>query len=168
MNFYVAVTDNNWFRFLAERKPDEANFWLPSSGTAFRALDPGGLLLFKLHSPEDYVAGGGFFVKYFAMPVSLAWRAFGEKNGVGSEGELRRAIGRYRDRGGSSGLDPTIGCVVLASPFFFARDAPGGRAPPVAQRACVCGVRRSLRSLRLPRDDTPTSLRGAERRSNPH
>ncbi len=27
MKFYVGVTDNKWFEFLASRKPDEVNFW---------------------------------------------------------------------------------------------------------------------------------------------
>ena len=50
MRFFVGVTDYDWFRFLAARTGiDEVNFWQPSGGIAFKALQPGGLFLFKLH-----------------------------------------------------------------------------------------------------------------------
>jgi len=38
MLFYIAVTDNGWFRFLAEQRPDEVNFWLRSASQFFQAL----------------------------------------------------------------------------------------------------------------------------------
>ncbi len=37
MKMYVGVTDKNWFQFLAERAPDEVNFWRPGGNAAFRA-----------------------------------------------------------------------------------------------------------------------------------
>ena len=40
---------------------DEVNFWQPGSNTQFRALSPGELLLFKLHSPDNFIVGGGVF-----------------------------------------------------------------------------------------------------------
>lgn len=55
MRLYVGVTDNDWFRFLAERRPDELNFWRPGGGRAFRALEPGEPFLFKLHSPLNVI-----------------------------------------------------------------------------------------------------------------
>ena len=63
MKLYIGVTDNDWFRFLRAREPapTEANFWQPSGSRDFRALQPGEPFLFKLHSPENYIAGGGFF-----------------------------------------------------------------------------------------------------------
>jgi putative restriction endonuclease len=60
---------------------DEVNFWQPGGGTPFRALESGEPFLFKLHSPHDYIVGGGFFAHSTSLPVSLAWEVFGEKNG---------------------------------------------------------------------------------------
>lgn len=40
MRFFIAVTDSEWYQFLAERQPDELNFWRPSAGS-FRAIDEG-------------------------------------------------------------------------------------------------------------------------------
>ncbi len=62
MRLFVAVTDNDWFRFLRARPHlDEVDFWQPSGHGRFRALEMGGLFLFKLHSPEDFIVGGGYF-----------------------------------------------------------------------------------------------------------
>lgn len=69
MRLRIAVTDNNWFRFLRSLpNVDEVNFWQPSAARRFRALEPGEPLLFKLHSPEDFIVGGGFFVHYTTLP----------------------------------------------------------------------------------------------------
>jgi putative restriction endonuclease len=52
VNLVVAITDYDWFQALRVREDwPEVNFWAPS-GTNFRALQPGELFLFKLHSPE--------------------------------------------------------------------------------------------------------------------
>lgn len=118
LDYFVAVTDNDWYSFLADRKPDEVNYWRPK-GKGFRAIPIGAPFLFKLHSPEDYIAGGGFFVRYERLPMSLAWDAFEEKNGADSLRELRRLILSHR---GGSEIDPEIGCVILNDPFFFPRD----------------------------------------------
>ena len=77
MKFWVAITDKNWFEMLRAMGPDEVNFWQPSGTRVFRALQPGELFLFKLHSPDDFDVGGGRFVRYSALPASLAWDAFG-------------------------------------------------------------------------------------------
>jgi putative restriction endonuclease len=118
MDFFVVVTDNSWYRYLAALQPDEVNFWRPS-GRLFRARQEGTLFLFKLHSPENFVAGGGFFLRAERLPLSLAWDAFGEKNGAPSLWELRELI---RVRGGESELDPDIGCTILNEPFFLPRE----------------------------------------------
>lgn len=115
MRFYVGVTDNSWFRRLAGLHPDEVNFWKPGGG-AFRVLEPGGLFLFKLHSPEDFIAGGGFFVRHEVLPLSLAWDAFGQKNGAASQRDLWLMIQAKRRDGQ---LNPQIGCTILNQPFFF-------------------------------------------------
>jgi hypothetical protein len=39
MKLFVAPTDFAWYSFLAARKPDEVNFWQPSAGVGFHALD---------------------------------------------------------------------------------------------------------------------------------
>lgn len=121
VSIFVGVTDNDWFKFLAARQVDEVNFWAPSGRTNFRALQPGELFLFKLHAPHDYIVGGGIFSHASLLPLSLAWEAFGEKNGVGSVSEMRRRIGRYRGDTDPR-KDPTIGCRILSSPFFWPQD----------------------------------------------
>lgn len=120
MKFYVGVTDNAWFGFLASHKPDEANFWRPSGTGSFKAIPPGAPFLFKLHSPDNFIVGGGYFVSHSNLPLSLAWEAFGEKNGATSIEALRVMIDPRRgDRAREH--DPVIGCTILTNPFFFNR-----------------------------------------------
>ncbi|MGE5545091.1 MAG: HNH endonuclease [Bacillota bacterium] len=119
MKLYIGVTDNNWYNFLAEHQPDEVNFWRPG-GQPFKVLEPGGMFLFKLHSPLDFIAGGGFFVRYSRLPVSLAWDAFQHKNGTADYLTFLRMIRRYRTVAPTE-PDPVIGCIILTSPFFFER-----------------------------------------------
>lgn len=119
MKLWVGVTDKNWFDHLSILSPDEVNFWQPSGSKTFRALQPGEPFLFKLHAPHNYVVGGGFFVRYSALPASLAWEAFQGKNGVTSLDELITRVRRYRPN--DEALDPVIGCNVLAEPFFLDR-----------------------------------------------
>ena len=47
MKLWVGITDDDWFRFLAEIKPDEVNFWQPSGRRTFQVLQPGELFLFE-------------------------------------------------------------------------------------------------------------------------
>jgi putative restriction endonuclease len=115
--FWVGVTDNNWYSYLKQLQPepDEVNFWKPSGGS-FNALMPGALYLFKLHSPYNYIAGGGFFVRYSRLPLSLAWEAFDQKNGAKDFPGFRALILK---RNKTKDLDPEIGCAILSRPFFF-------------------------------------------------
>jgi len=135
MKLWVGVTDEDWFDHLRHLEPDEVNFWQPSGARTFRALEPGELFLFKLHSPKNFVVGGGHFVSYSALPTSLAWDAFQEKNGVRSLAELLARVRRYRRQDRS--VDPVIGCNVLANPFFLAKGdwipAPRDWAPNIVQ-----------------------------------
>lgn len=117
MKLWVGVTDKNWFDHLSVLSPDEVNFWQPSGSKTFRALQPGEPFLFKLHAPHNYIVGGGFFVRYSALPASLAWEAFQRKNGVNSLEELVSRVRRYRPN--DEAVDPVIGCNVLAEPFFL-------------------------------------------------
>jgi putative restriction endonuclease len=120
MKLYVGITDGDWFSQLAALRPDEVNFWRPGGKGSFRALEPGELFLFKLHSPRDFIVGGGFFVSYSRLPISVAWLAFGEKNGVKDPLAFRERIHKYRRE--SLSPDPTIGCIILAEPFFLPQE----------------------------------------------
>ena len=123
MNFYVGITDRDWFDFLSGiHGLDEVNFWQPSGNVGFRLLRPGEPFLFKLHSPDNYIVGGGFFSHFTILPASIVWEAFGEKNGTQTEEEMRARIAHYR-RITTPNLsdDFHIGCILLESPFFFQR-----------------------------------------------
>lgn len=138
MNVWIAVTDSDWFTFLRERRPEEVNFWQPSGGRQFRVLAPGEPFLFKLHSPRNYVVGGGFFVRHTPLPFSLAWEAFGTNNGVPDVRSFRERIRKYRRaESDAPSPDPIIGCNVLAEPFFWEeRDwipVPSDWAPNIVQ-----------------------------------
>lgn len=121
---YVAITDKNWFKLHSSSVGvEEVNFWRPSSKTSFNALHSGELLLFKLHSPDNFIAGGGFFTKFHHLPVNMAWDVFKEANGVRSLTEMRDRIGFYRGAPMGPAENPTIGCIMLAEPFFWPRNA---------------------------------------------
>ena len=124
VRLYIAVTDRSWFDTLSALSPDEVNFWQPSGSTQFRAIRPGELFLFKLHAPNNFIVGGGIFSHASNVPLSMAWEAFGQKNGVSSLSEMRNRIGRYRRDPSAFDLrqDPIIGCRVLTQPFFWPRD----------------------------------------------
>ncbi len=93
MRAFVAVTDKDWYQFLAGRPDlDEVNFWQPGGNRMFRTLKPGEPLLFKLHYPDNAIVGGGFFAHASLIEAGVAWDAFGEKNGAPSYPEMRRRI----------------------------------------------------------------------------
>jgi putative restriction endonuclease len=120
---YVAITDRDWFDCLRSAgRLDEANFWQPSPSGGFAALQPGEPLLFKLHSPDNFIVGGGFFAYWTRLPVSLAWESFGIKNGATSLLEMHSRVARYRRVKPSWREDYQIGCILLEQPFFFPRD----------------------------------------------
>ena len=123
MKFYVGITDSDWFTYLSSSAPiDEVNFWQPSGGRQFRVLQPGEPFLFKLHSPHNYIVGGGFFSYFTILPASFAWSAFTTNNGSQSEQDMRARIARYRRVAPSPVEDYEIGCILLQSPFFFVED----------------------------------------------
>ena len=123
MKLYVGVTDNDWFRFLAARPElDEVNFWQPGGNRLFRTLQIGEPFLFKLHAPRNFIVGGGFFAHASILPASLAWEAFGEKNGAETFGEMRARIVKYR-RGNVEPHDKlNVGCIILTQTFFLQRE----------------------------------------------
>lgn len=116
----VAVTDGAWFDHLSTLpSATEVNFWAPSGERVFRALAPGELFLFKLRSPRNYIVGGGVFVHATTMPCSLAWEAFGERNGARTLAEMRARIMRLRHADRGDQTDVQIGCRILSQPFFL-------------------------------------------------
>lgn len=120
MKAYIGVTDEAWFRFLAAQPElDEANFWRPKDTREFRSLDRGDLFLFKLRRPKHVIVGGGFFIRFSVLPVSLAWDAFKQKNGAASLGELRAQLSRLRAEPLGPSVDYQIGCILLSLPFFL-------------------------------------------------
>ncbi|MFQ5744212.1 MAG: hypothetical protein ACE5HV_11570 [Acidobacteriota bacterium] len=125
MKLWVGVTDNDWFRFFSGIPDlDEVNFWQPRGARRFKALERGGLFLFKLHWPENYIVGGGTYTYSPAagLPASLAWEAFGQKNGAPSFELMVRRIEKYLPRDRLRQPDYTIGCIILTNPFFFPRN----------------------------------------------
>lgn len=135
MKLWVGVTDKNWFEFLRARQPDEVNFWQPSAKRRAAVLEPGTPFLFKLHAPLNFIVGGGFFVRYSALPAQVAWEAFGANNGVASYAALKRRVEQYRAEPVVG--DPEIGCNVLNRPFLWPQDAwipvPADWAPNIVQ-----------------------------------
>jgi putative restriction endonuclease len=135
MRYWIGITDKNWFESLRASAPDEVNFWQPSAGRRAAVLEPGAPYLFKLHAPHNYIVGGGFFVRYRALPAQVAWDAFGTKNGVRNYSELRKRVEQYR-KAPILG-DPEVGCNVLNDPFFWSESdwipAPEGWARNIVQ-----------------------------------
>jgi putative restriction endonuclease len=120
MKMWVGVTDNDWFDFLSHAEVDEVNFWQPSGRAPFVGLEPGSPFLFKLKRPFNHVAGGGTFVKFSTLPLSLAWDVFEEKNGAESRDAFERMIRRLTPN--PRARDPEIGCTILSAPFFWPRE----------------------------------------------
>lgn len=123
LRFWVGITDVDWYRQLSRLAPDEVNFWQPSARRMPVALPTGAPFLFKLHAGDGgAIVGGGFVAHHTALPVRLAWDAFGEKNGTPSLAAMTERIAHYR----RAAIDPEthqIGCYVLTQPFFFDRAA---------------------------------------------
>ncbi len=120
MKIWIGITDRDWFDQLKAQAPEEVNFWQPGGATNFKVLSEEGLFLFKLHHPDNYVVGGGYFVRQSFLPASLAWKAFGLNNGVRDLAEFQARIRKYRRDG--AGHDPVIGCIILTQPFFLEQD----------------------------------------------
>lgn len=120
MRYWAGVTDNRWYEYLAASRPDEVNFWQPSGKQPWLGLAPGTPFLFKLKSPNHHVAGGGFFVRFVVLPLSLVWEAFGPKNGAPTFERFRELVRpKLAD---PLARDPGIGCNILAEPFFLPRE----------------------------------------------
>ena len=120
MKAFVGVTDGDWHELLSKQERlEEVNFWQPSGAHTFRALEPGGLFLFKLHSPRNHIVGGGIFAHSTLLPASLAWETFRIGNGATSLLEMRRRVEKYRRDPAHPHEDYKIGCILLEQPFFL-------------------------------------------------
>ena len=123
MKSYIGITDKDWYDLLSSSMPlDEVNFWRPSAINDFSVLKPGELFLFKLHSPINYIVGGGFFAHYSVLPLSLAWETFETLNGARSFKEMRLRIEKYRKVDEDPFNDFPIGCILLEKPFFLSKE----------------------------------------------
>ena len=121
INLFIANTDNSWFDFLSsEPNITEVNFWWPGE-IAFRAVQPGELLVFRLKSPRNKIGGFGVFSNHSLLPIQIAWDSFGRANGVSSFEALRSVIAEYRT-GSPVGPMTNIGCTILVDPVFFPAD----------------------------------------------
>ena len=119
VKLWVANTDLDWFDYLAAQPHiDEVNFWQPSGRAKFGAIHEGELFLFKLKSPRNAIGGFGVLSQATSMPLSIAWEAFGIKNGARSFPEMRARVLQYRPSAREE-LDPTIGCRVIVQPVFL-------------------------------------------------
>src|SRR5690606_962169 len=122
MDFYIGVTDYDWFSFLSKRENEDINFWQPSGKTRFNAINPGAPFLFKLKAPHNAIAGIGFFSSNSILPIEVAWDIFGERNGVASYFQFRKTIINYRSfTNNPFDQNPNIGCIVLTDPIFFSK-----------------------------------------------
>lgn len=127
MKAFVGVTDLDWYSQLYASGPEhsEVNFWFPSSGTGFSALESGEFFVLKTHIEHRHphlsnrLVGVGVFSGYARLRLSEAWQWFGTNNGVESEVILRDRIERYRREPIERLADPEIGCVLLRDVLFF-------------------------------------------------
>lgn len=119
VRLWAANTDLDWFDYLAAQPNiDEVNFWQPSGHARFAAIQPGELFLFKLKSPRNVIGGFGVLSQSTNMPLSVAWEAFGVKNGARTYPEMRARILQYRPDARNE-PDPVIGCRVVVQPVFL-------------------------------------------------
>jgi len=121
MNYYVGVTDYNWFDYLRQEPREDVNFWKPlGGGTRFGAVPAGAPFLLKLKKPHHCIAGIAYFTNQIDLPISMAWDMFGPRNGYGDYHEFAQAIRKYRAASGKPAEpNPLISCLVLTEPIFF-------------------------------------------------
>ena len=119
MRYWVGVTDDAWATYLRSIEvADEVNFWQPG-GIRPITLRPGDLWVFKRHVRNGgQVIGGGYFAHWTTVTPTLAWEAFGDRNGAPTYSQFLRLVSAYR----SQAFDPLtaqIGASVLVQPFFL-------------------------------------------------
>lgn len=120
MNFWMGVTDCQWYEFVSARALDEVNFWQPSARAPFANLPPGTPFFFKLKRPHNHVVGGGYFSHFTKLPLSVAWDFFGERNGASSLRQFATLIGANAHA--AVGVEQLIGCTVVSDVFYLPRE----------------------------------------------
>lgn len=142
MNGFIATTDQDWYQYLLTRPDlDEVNFWAPSGKAALKKVPFGAPFFFKLKRPYHAIGGFGYLGPITSIPLSLAWEAFGQKNGAPDRTTMLARIRKYRtaDRGrdGRPDPDPLVGCRTILQPVFFPPEAwvpaPSDWAPNIVQ-----------------------------------
>ena len=122
---FVALTDREWFDFLASRsrggRVDEVNFWLPKARSPMKHMVPGEPVFFRLKRPDYAIAGYGFFAHFQVLDLDLAWQTFGQKNGDPSRESFFRRIGKYRrvDLLRPDVPRAPLGCTILRDAVFW-------------------------------------------------
>jgi putative restriction endonuclease len=116
VRLFVGLTERAWVERVAALAPGDANLWRPHQ-RSFRALVPGEPYLLKLHAPWNAIVGAGRFVAAERLPLSLAWLAFGEANGVADPAEFRWRVARAHPE--QAVADPPLSCVVLDRPVVL-------------------------------------------------
>jgi putative restriction endonuclease len=142
MRFWLGVTDTKWYNNLRYRRLEDINFWQPSGKRQeFNVIPKGAPFLFKLKSPYNAIGGVGFFSAQAFLPISVAWEAFGQRNGCDTYSELQKMISGYRKKAGHLASDnPVIGCLILTNPIFFDEvdwiPLPEDWSNPIVQGKC--------------------------------
>lgn len=124
MRFWVAITDYDWYAYLASRPHlDDVNFWQPRGCHRSVALNEGDAFVFKLRAKYgDVVVGGATFMRFDCASPALAWQAFEQSNGAATFEAMLDRIERLRHGPVDADAD-SIGINVLASPYFLAPTA---------------------------------------------
>ncbi|MEZ4464838.1 MAG: hypothetical protein R3F60_14600 [bacterium] len=114
MQPFIANTDRAWFDFLSTRMEgghvDEVNFWLPNATRPMKQMSPGEPVFFRLKSPDNCIAGHGFFAHFQVVPLEEAWELFGWRNGEATHPvppPHRRLPGPGHSRRPSIGVSPS-------------------------------------------------------------
>lgn len=120
MKIWVGVTEIAWFEYLRQHAPwVEVNHWLTGGSNPLQSLDRHELVLFKLKSPKNVIAGGGFFSHASSLPARLAWDIFGQANGTPDFHAMQEVTQKHSKESNASGYGYEIGSIILRDPFFF-------------------------------------------------
>lgn len=120
-NFFVGVTDHDWFQFCSNQgELEQVNFWQPST-KRFKVLEDGGIFFFKRKSPIGKIAGFGKFAFSGNATIGDCWDAYGVSNGVATCEEFVEKIRKYRRSPGINRFS-VIGVKVLLNPIFLKED----------------------------------------------
>lgn len=118
MKVYVVVIDGDWFEMVCYFfEVDEFNVWKFIGMCFFCVFDLGEFYFFKLYSFYQFIVGGGFFVYFFNLFLSIVWEVFGICNGSCLFVEMNQCVECYVC--GFFVEELIIGCILLYSFFFF-------------------------------------------------